>query len=81
MSADLKALREYVLADTGAQQRADSTVLLSVSHSNLRTHFMELRFDLHVRLLAAFLFAAASMFDCLTADHLELTHVHNSRGR
>jgi hypothetical protein len=80
MSADLKALREYVLADTGAQQRADSTVLLSVSHSNLCANFMELRFDLHVRLLAGCC-CCCSLFDCLTADHLGLTHVHNSRGR
>jgi tubulin-folding cofactor B len=50
MSADLAVLRAYVTADTGAQQRAESTVLLTVTHSNLRASFMELRFDLHVRL-------------------------------
>jgi hypothetical protein len=49
MSASLAALRDYVTADTGVQHRADSTVLLSVTHSNLRSTFMELRFDLHVR--------------------------------
>ncbi len=49
MSADLAALRAYVVADTGAQARAESTVLLTVTHSNLRAVFMELRFDLHVR--------------------------------
>jgi hypothetical protein len=49
MSAALADLRSYVTADTGAQNRAESTVLLSVTHSNLRAVFMELRFDLHVR--------------------------------
>jgi tubulin-folding cofactor B len=49
MSASLAALREYVTADSGAQRRADSTVLLSVTHSNLHAVFMELRFDTHVR--------------------------------
>ena len=49
MSASLAALRDYVTADTGAQAQADSTVLLTVTHSNLRAVFMELRFDLHVR--------------------------------
>lgn len=49
MSAALADLRAYVTAETGAQNRADSTVLLTVTHSNLRAQFMELRFDLHVR--------------------------------
>jgi hypothetical protein len=49
MSAALANLRDYVTAETGAQARGESTVLLSVTHSNLRTTFMELRFDLHVR--------------------------------
>jgi hypothetical protein len=49
MSAALGALRDYVTAETGAQARGESTVLLSVTHSNLRSTFMELRFDLHVR--------------------------------
>lgn len=43
------ALREYVLADTGAQNQADSTVRLLVSHSNLQAKFMDIRLDLHVR--------------------------------
>ena len=59
MSADLAALRAYVTADTGAQQRAESTVLLTVTHSNLRATFMELRFDLHVRLPPLLLTALA----------------------
>lgn len=49
MSVALANLREYVTADTGAQLKAESTVLLTVTHSNLRAVFMELRFDLHVR--------------------------------
>lgn len=45
MSAQLAALREYVVADTGVQNKADSTVLMMVTHSNLKANFMELRFD------------------------------------
>ena len=62
MSASLAALREYVLADTGAQAKADSTVLLSVTHSNLRAVFMELRFDLSVCIPRA---APAQLAACL----------------
>ena len=49
MSADLKALRDYVTYDTGSLNKAETTVLLNVTHSNLKAMFMELRFDLHVR--------------------------------
>ena len=45
MSADLASLRNYVTSDTGAQCKADSTVLLCVSHSNLKARFLEIRFD------------------------------------
>lgn len=48
-TADLQALRDYVTApSTGSQQQADSTVVLHVTHCNLRLQMMELRFDLHV---------------------------------
>jgi hypothetical protein len=33
----------------GPQNRAESTVLLHVSHSNLKARFFELRLDRHVR--------------------------------
>jgi hypothetical protein len=48
-TADLRALREYVTAETGAQNQAESTVRLVVTHSNLQAKFMEIRLDLHVR--------------------------------
>ena len=41
-------LREYVTADTGSLNKADSTVLLMVTHSNLQARFMEIRFDRYV---------------------------------
>lgn len=48
--SELQQLRAYVTAPGkfGANQ-ADSTVLLHVTHSNLKAEFMELRFDQHVR--------------------------------
>ena len=49
-NSDMQALKAYVSAPGkfGANQ-ADSTVLLHVTHSNLRAEFMEIRFDKHVR--------------------------------
>lgn len=44
-----EALRNYVLADCGAQNQAESTVRLVITHSNLRASFMDIRLDLHVR--------------------------------
>ncbi len=47
---DMQALRDYVMAPaTGSQQQAESTVVLHVTHNNLKLQMMELRFDLHVR--------------------------------
>jgi len=37
-----------VLADTGAQNQAESTVRLVITHSNLQAKFMDIRLDLHV---------------------------------
>lgn len=47
---DLAMLKEYVTApgNFGANQ-ADTTVLLHVTHSNLKAEFMEIRLDKHVR--------------------------------
>lgn len=47
-NTDLLNLREYVTADTGSLNKADSTVLLMVTHSNLKARFMEIRFDRYV---------------------------------
>jgi hypothetical protein len=46
---DFEALKAYVTApgNSGAN-RADSTVLLHVTHSNLKAKFLEIRFDLSV---------------------------------
>ncbi|GAQ82952.1 Alpha-tubulin folding cofactor B [Klebsormidium nitens] len=43
---DMQALKAYVQGPS-SQNKADDTVLLNVSHSNLKQRFMELRFDLH----------------------------------
>ena len=59
-NTDLLNLREYVTADTGSLNKADSTVLLMVTHSNLKARFMEIRFDRYVR--AASPRAAATPF-------------------
>jgi hypothetical protein len=59
-NTDLLNLREYVTADTGSLNKADSTVLLMVTHSNLKARFMEIRFDRYVR--AAFPRAAVRPF-------------------
>lgn len=46
---DAEQLRAYVVGpDGGGLRQADSTVLLHVTHSNLKAKFIELRFDLHV---------------------------------
>ncbi|KAG2428306.1 hypothetical protein HXX76_010454 [Chlamydomonas incerta] len=45
---DVDALRAYVAGpSTGFANKADSTVLLHVTHSNLKARFMEIRLDLH----------------------------------
>jgi|ERR1711907_39243 len=44
------AMRAYVMGDSGLNQ-ADSTVCINVSHSNLKTKFIELRLDKHMTIL------------------------------
>ncbi|KAJ9516910.1 hypothetical protein QJQ45_027299 [Haematococcus lacustris] len=44
---DIVALREYVTGQ-GGQNRLESTVLLHVTHSNLKAKFFELRLDMHM---------------------------------
>ncbi|KAL3691899.1 hypothetical protein R1sor_005550 [Riccia sorocarpa] len=46
MSVSLNALKNYVKVPS-TQNQAEDTVLLHVSHSNLKSRFAELRFDLH----------------------------------
>lgn len=60
---DLQMLRDYVTAPgkLGANQ-ADSTVLIHVTHSNLKAEFMEIRLDRHVRTATLPLPAAAAPF-------------------
>mmetsp|Transcript_18317 Transcript_18317/g.51694 ORF Transcript_18317/g.51694 Transcript_18317/m.51694 type:complete len:283 (+) Transcript_18317:15-863(+) len=47
--ADVQALKDYVRGPSGQEAgRADSTVLLQVTHSNLKARFLEIRFDRHM---------------------------------
>lgn len=41
-------MKEYVTWDSGLQNQGTSTVLLHVTHSNLKARFMELRLDRHM---------------------------------
>jgi len=41
-------MKEYVTWDSGLQNQGTSTVLLHVTHSNLKARFMELRLDKHM---------------------------------
>merc|ERR1711977_173715 len=42
-----EAMRAYVMGDSG-QNKAESLVLINVSHSNLKAKFMEIRLDKHM---------------------------------
>lgn len=46
--ADIDALKQYVNFNNGFQNKAESTVLLNVTHSNLKARFMEIRLDRHM---------------------------------
>lgn len=48
MSNELEALRGYVTYDSGGQNRGSSTVLLHVTHSNLKARMFEIRLDRHM---------------------------------
>uniref|UniRef100_A0A1D2ABR8 CAP-Gly domain-containing protein n=1 Tax=Auxenochlorella protothecoides TaxID=3075 RepID=A0A1D2ABR8_AUXPR len=52
LTGDLRALRDYVMTPGDMQNQSDSTVLLSVTHSNLKARFMEIRFDRHMTVSA-----------------------------
>jgi tubulin-specific chaperone B len=48
---ELARLKAYVSApSSGIQNQNDSTVLLHVTHSNLKSKFVEIRLDRHVRI-------------------------------
>ena len=51
-NTDLAALKGYVTYDTGAQNRAETTVLLHMTHSNLDRHFQEIRLDRHMTIMS-----------------------------
>jgi tubulin-folding cofactor B len=44
---DVQGLKQYVQGPSAASQ-AESTVLLHVTHSNLKARFFEIRLDRHV---------------------------------
>lgn len=46
---DIESLKAYVQGpDSGFANKLESTVLLTISHSNLKARFMEIRLDKHV---------------------------------
>lgn len=46
---DAQQLKDYVKGpDKGGLHQAESTIMLHVSHSNLKQKFIEIRLDLHV---------------------------------
>lgn len=49
MSAMLESLKEFVRKPT-SQNQAEDTVVIHVTHANLKQHFIEIRVDLHVLL-------------------------------
>lgn len=51
MTSDMEALRNYVTYDSGSLNQAESTVLLEVTHSNLKAQFMQIRLDKHMTIL------------------------------
>ena len=48
MSTDLAMLRDYVTHESGGQARGETTVLLHVTHSNLKARMFEIRLDRHM---------------------------------
>mmetsp|Transcript_4889 Transcript_4889/g.12550 ORF Transcript_4889/g.12550 Transcript_4889/m.12550 type:complete len:195 (+) Transcript_4889:259-843(+) len=51
MTADMEALRSYITYDSGIQNKGESTVLLEITHSNLKAKFMQIRLDMHMSIL------------------------------
>ena len=46
--SDMEALRAYVTAPDTTMNRADTTVLLQITHNNLKANFVDIRFDRHM---------------------------------
>ncbi|PRW56915.1 tubulin folding cofactor B [Chlorella sorokiniana] len=78
LNADMEALRAYVLADTGAQTQAESTVRLVVTHSNLQASFMDIRLDLHMTIDAV---KRKLCFHCGTPPSAQVLQLKDDRGR
>ena len=52
VQSEMEMLREYVTAEGNfGQNQSEATVLLHVTHSNLKAEFLEIRLDKHVRFL------------------------------
>ncbi|KAI3438068.1 hypothetical protein D9Q98_000511 [Chlorella vulgaris] len=78
INSDLAALRNYVLADTGAQSQAESTVRLVITHSNLRASFMDIRLDMHMTVDAL---KRKLCFHCGTAPSAQTLQLKDEAGR
>ena len=48
MASDMQNLRDWVTHDSGAQSKGATTVLMHVTHSNLKARIFELRLDRHM---------------------------------
>jgi len=48
MSNDLQNLRDFITYESGGQNRGSTTVLLHVTHSNLKARMFEIRLDRHM---------------------------------
>ncbi len=71
---DMRVLREYVTApSSGSQQQAESTVVLHVTHSNLKLQMMELRFDLHVSNLELSITSNLRLHALIFVGHADLS--------
>lgn len=76
MNSDIQALRNYVMGPS-SQNQSESTVRLSLTHSNLKAKFMEVRLDLHLSIDSV---KSKLCFHCGTppsAMLLELRNDHN----
>lgn len=78
LNADMAALRSYVLADSGAQNQAETTVRLVVTHSNLQAKFMDIRLDLHMTIDAV---KRKMCFHCGTPPSAQALQLKDERGR
>ncbi|EFN54851.1 hypothetical protein CHLNCDRAFT_17401, partial [Chlorella variabilis] len=66
------------LADSGAQNQAETTVRLVVTHSNLQAKFMDIRLDLHMTIDAV---KRKMCFHCGTPPSAQALQLKDERGR